>query len=175
MQVLAIKADIASRNVDVVVNAANPGLRGGGGVDGAIHRAAGPQLFRECSELQGCHTGQCVVTPGFALKAKWIIHTVGPDFRQLRDHNPTLADELLVLCYSNCLRTAARLGAKSIALPQISTGAYAFPFERAGPLAVQTVVSCAAALPLERIELICFADSELQRYKSLLAGAHPSD
>jgi len=130
-RVEVIQTDITQLAVDAIVNAANETLLGGGGVDGAIHKAAGPALLAECRTLGGCKTGQCKVTGGYRLPAKWVIHTVGPVWRGGGQQE----ESLLAHCYRNCLQTASHRGFKTIAFPSIGTGSFRFPLKRASEIA----------------------------------------
>ncbi len=148
-------ADITTLDVDAIVNAANTTLLGGGGVDGAIHRAAGPSLLEACRALGGCHTGSAKITPGFQLKARHVIHAVGPVWRGGAGDD----DDLLASCYSTALALAAEHRLTSIAFPAISTGVYRFPPERAARIAVGTVAADVAAAPghLRQVLFCCFS------------------
>jgi len=160
--------DITTADVDVVVNAANSSLLGGGGVDGAIHRAAGPDLVHECRLLGGCKTGQAKITKGYRLKAGHIIHTVGPVWR-----GGTFGEgALLASCYHSSLALAVQKGAKSIAFPAISTGIYKFPILDAAAIAVKTVADFLDAEPgcLEKIIFVCFDQTATDVYQQKLAG-----
>ncbi len=163
----AVKADITTLKVDAIVNAANSSLLGGGGVDGAIHRAAGARLLAECRVLGGCKTGEAKITMGYNLPAKFVIHTVGPVWYGGKNHE----DEYLAMCYRNCLKIAVEKVIHTIAFPSISTGVYGFPKERAAQIAVKSVVEHIdnSSLP-EKIIFCCFAESDHENYKYALSG-----
>ncbi len=163
MRIEAIKGDITRQDTDAIVNAANQSLLGGGGVDGAIHRAAGPELLEACRELGGCPTGDAKATPGFRLPARWVIHAVGPRYRD----GASGEAELLASCYRRSLEIADELGARSIAFPAISTGIYGYPADEAAEIAVTTVRPTPSAVELVR--LVAFDDETLGRYQRLLA------
>lgn len=170
MHLKAIQADITTLRVDAIVNAANTSLLGGGGVDGAIHRAAGPGLLEECRALGGCATGDAKLTKGHRLPAKFVIHTVGPVWRG----GGAGEEELLASCYRRSLQVAAEAGARSIAFPAISTGVYGYPFEQAARTAVDTVRRALAGIdaPAE-VTFCCFSKRDLQVYLALLADGAP--
>jgi O-acetyl-ADP-ribose deacetylase (regulator of RNase III) len=166
MQLQAMQGDITTLDVDAIVNAANSSLLGGGGVDGAIHRAAGPELLEACRRLGGCKTGDAKITPGFRLKARFVIHAVGPVWHGGKQHEP----ELLASCYQRSLELAVENKVTTIAFPSISTGVYAFPKERAAPIAIDTVRKFPAdGTTLERVIFCCFSADDLRLYQSLLA------
>lgn len=159
-RLVALQGDITQQDVDAIVNAANSALAGGGGVDGAIHRAAGAAALQAaCRALGGCDTGDAKPTPGFQLKARWIIHTVGPVWRG----GDFQEDDLLASCYRRSLEVAAELGARSIAFPAISTGVYGFPKDRAARIAVETIRSAPARV--DEVRLIAFDTMTLELYR----------
>lgn len=161
-----LRGDITRVSVDAIVNAANASLLSSGGVDGAIHRAAGPGLLAECRTLGGCATGDAKVTKGYNFPVRFVIHTVGPVWRGGDQHE----DELLARCYRNCLRLAAEPELRSLAFPSISTGVYGFPIARAAPIALREIRAGLRANPvLERVVVVCFSDTDLGHYKSAVA------
>ncbi len=161
-----VDGDITRMRVDAIVNAANTALRGGSGVDGAIHRAAGPRLLAACRDLGGCPTGRARITPGFDLPARWVIHTPGPVW----EGGTRGEDGLLEGCYYNALMLASLYDARSVAFPAISTGAYGFPVERAAGIAVRTT---AAFLDddaaIDRVVFVCRGDRSLAAHRAALA------
>ena len=148
-----IQGDITRQAVDAIVNAANTSLLGGGGVDGAIHRAAGPELLAECRTLHGCRTGEAKITKGYRLPARFVIHTPGPVW-----HGGGSGEEaLLASCYRSCLTLAAENGCKTVDFPSISTGVYHFPLEKASRIAITTIAAFLAEHPeIERVRMVCF-------------------
>lgn len=161
-----IRGDITEMQVDAVVNAANSTLLGGGGVDGAIHRAAGPELLKVCRNLGGCPTGEAKLTEGYNLPARLIIHTVGPVWMDGARRD----DELLACCYRNCFRLVQLHALRSVAFPSISTGAYGFPIERAAPIALREV--CEALehnRALEKVWIVLFNEQDLEVYQGASA------
>ena len=156
-------ADITTLAVDAIVNAANASLLGGGGVDGAIHRAAGPGLLAECRSLGGCAMGEAKITRGYQLPARWVIHTVGPVWRGGGYGEP----ELLASCYRRSLEIAAMHGLSSIAFPSISTGAFGYPIAEAAEVAARTVGSALRTFPMD-VTFCCYSPSDLAVYERVL-------
>jgi O-acetyl-ADP-ribose deacetylase len=161
----AVHDDITTLEVDAIVNAANSSLLGGGGVDGAIHRAAGPELLEHCRGLHGCETGDAKATPGFRLPARWVIHTVGPVWRG----GGSGEAELLASCYKASLERADELGARTLAFPAISTGIYGYPLDQAAKVAVDTLRNTPTSVT--DVRLMCFNDESFDAYRSALAEA----
>ena len=164
-QLRALRADITTLSVDAIVNAANSSLLGGGGVDGAIHRAAGPELLAACRLLGGCPTGDARLTAGYRLKAKYVVHAVGPVWRGGDQREP----ELLASCYRRSIELASAKGARSLAFPCISTGIYGYPVELAAKVAVSAVRSALVDHPLiEEVIFCCFSAADLEVYDRVL-------
>jgi O-acetyl-ADP-ribose deacetylase (regulator of RNase III) len=165
-RVKIIEGDITRQAVDAIVNAANTTLLGGGGVDGAIHRAAGPELLEETRQIGGCPTGEARMSKGYRLPAKWVIHTVGPVWAGGHRNE----DTLLANCYRNSLRAAVDAGAETIAFPSISTGAYRFPLERATEIAMrETKRFLESDDTIKQVVFVCFVEEVLKTYQDLLA------
>lgn len=170
--VRAERGDITQYDVDAIVNAANRTLLGGGGVDGAIHRAAGPGLLEECKKLGGCATGEAKSTGGHRLKARYVIHTVGPVWAG----GAKGEEALLASCYRNCMRLAKDLGVRSIAFPSVSTGVYGYPVALAAPTAVGTVLEALGDnAELTEVIFVCFDEKTLAAYRSALGAAGIND
>ena len=169
-KMIAVQGDITELHVDAIVNAANSSLLSGGGVDGAIHRAAGPELLEACRKLNGCPTGDAKATPGFRLPANWVFHAVGPVWRGGQQGE----DELLAGCYRRSMELAREHHAASIAFPAISTGVYRFPPERAAKIAIRTVRSEIEQSGVKQVQFACFDSGALSIYKRLLADSHRS-
>ena len=160
-----VNISIFDIEIDAIVNAANSFLSGGGGVDGAIHAAAGPELYDACSKIGHCDVGKAVITPGFNLKAKYIIHTVGPFYNH---YDKETNEMLLADCYRNSLNLAKKNGIKSIAFPCLSTGAYGYPLEEAAPIAIKTVSNWLKKNNDEMsVYLVCYTDREYEIYKGV--------
>ena len=165
-RITVVQGDMTEQKVDAIVNAANERLLGGGGVDGAIHRAAGPELKEECRQIGGCPTGEARITKGYRLPARHVIHTVGPVWQGGARGEP----EKLAACYRNSLRLAAESGVRTIAFPGISTGVYGYPLEDATRLAMTTVRDCLARLPgFEEVRFVTFGDGATEVAERALA------
>lgn len=165
-RVEVVQGDITRQDVNAIVNAANESLLGGGGVDGAIHRAAGPQLLQECRKLGGCQTGQAKITQGYNLLAKWVIHTVGPIWHGGQHQE----DELLAQCYRSSLALAVQHSIHTIAFPAISTGVYGFPLARATQIAVTEVKNFLAQnSSIKQVRFVCFGESAYTCYRNTIA------
>ena len=160
-----VLGDITEQDVDAIVNAANSSLLGGGGVDGAIHRAAGPDLLEHCRRLGGCATGQAKATPGFRLTARWVIHTVGPVWRGGGHGEP----ELLASCYRESLARADELEATSLAFPAISTGIYGYPVGPAAAIAVETVRS--TSTDVAEVRFVCFSEESWRAHDAVVRAS----
>ncbi|QSQ12042.1 O-acetyl-ADP-ribose deacetylase [Myxococcus landrumensis] len=167
MRLELIRGDITRVDADAIVNAANSALLGGGGVDGAIHRAAGPELLAECRLLRGCPTGQARLTRGYRLPARHVIHTVGPVWRGGSDGEPTL----LARCYQSAFALVEQQGFRTVAFPSISTGVYRFPIERAARIALGEIRKTLERMPsLEKVTVVLFSDADLETYQRVLSG-----
>lgn len=163
-KIAVIEGDITEQRVDAIVNAANTSLLGGGGVDGAIHRAAGSGLVAECRNLGGCKTGEAKITQGYNLPAQWVIHTVGPVWQD-GNHGE---EELLGSCYRRCLELAEQYNLKTIAFPAISTGIYRFPLELATTIAVQEVTTWLLNHPQLQVIFVCFGRATYDCYQTII-------
>ena len=164
-RITVIEGDITQQKVDAIVNAANSSLLGGGGVDGAIHRAAGSELLEECRKLNGCRTGDAKITKGYNLPAKWVIHTVGPIWQGGKQNE----DELLASCYRRCLELAQEHSIRTIAFPAISTGIYGFPMERAARIAIAQIKAFLEKnTSIEQVILVCFGQKAYEYYLSAM-------
>ena len=160
-----VQGDITKQAVDAIANAANTSLLGGGGVDGAIHRAAGPELLEECRGLHGCRTGEAKITKGYRLPAKFVIHTPGPVWHGGGQNE----DALLASCYRSCLTLAAEHGLRTVDFPSISTGVYRFPLDRAAGIAIGTIAAFLREHPeIERVRMVCFDDKTRGCYEAAL-------
>ena len=165
-RMVVVEGDITKLTVDAIVNAANESLLGGGGVDGAIHRAAGPELLAECRTLGGCATGSAKITAGYRLPAKWVIHAVGPVWHG----GGSGEDDLLASCYRTSLALAVQAGAKTVAFPSISTGVYRFPIERAAQIAVKTVADVLASNRIAQVTFCCFNAPSAAAHRAAIAA-----
>ncbi len=167
-----VQGDITKQAVDAIANAANTSLLGGGGVDGAIHRAAGPALLEECRTLHGCRTGEAKITKGYRLPAKYVLHTPGPVWHGGRSGE----QELLASCYRSCLRLASENGCRSVAFPSISTGVYHFPTDQASRIAVAAIAGYLAEHPeIELVRMVCFDQATKKCYDEALAAFEAQD
>jgi O-acetyl-ADP-ribose deacetylase (regulator of RNase III) len=167
-----IRGDITTLEVDAIVNAANSSLLGGGGVDGAIHRTAGPALLEECRTLGGCPPGEARVTGGYRLPARWVIHTVGPIWHGGTDNE----DATLAACYRSSLDLAVEVGARTVAFPSISTGVYGFPIPRAAPIALAAIRDALERhADIEAVTLVCFNDENYEAYAELLEAGESGE
>ena len=166
-KIMTILGDITKQNVDAIVNAANTSLLGGGGVDGAIHRAAGPDLLEECRTLKGCRTGEAKITKGYKLPAKYVIHTPGPVWHGGSKNEP----QLLASCYRSCLTLAVENGCKTVDFPSISTGVYHFPLEKASVIAINTIADFLKQHPeIEQVRMVCFDEKTKLHYDRAIAA-----
>ncbi len=167
-ELIVLKGDITKLRVDAIVNAANHSLLGGGGVDGAVHRAAGRELYEECKALGGCKTGEAKITKGYKLPAKYVIHTVGPIYGRENGKEA----ELLANCYKNSLKLAIEHNIKTIAFPSISTGAYGYPIEEASEIAITTVKKFLDDEKdhIEKVYFVAFSDADFKVYEDLLSN-----
>jgi O-acetyl-ADP-ribose deacetylase (regulator of RNase III) len=160
-----VQGDITKQDTEAIANAANSGLRGGGGVDGAIHRAGGPSIMEECRRIGGCPTGHAVLTTGGNLKAKYVIHAVGPIYRGGNRNE----EELLKSAYQSCLKIASEKGIKSIAFPSISTGVYGYPIDKASRIALTTIWDYLLKHPeIELVRFVLFGDTNYRAYEKTL-------
>jgi O-acetyl-ADP-ribose deacetylase len=167
-RLVLMQGDLTKVSADALVNAANSSLLGGGGVDGALHRAAGPELLAECRTLHGCPTGEARITGGYRLPARQVIHTVGPIWHGGHQQER----ELLARCYRSVFELVERHGLRSVAFPSISTGAYGFPIVQAAPIALREIRAALARQPqLERVTVVLFSASDLEVYRQALAAA----
>ena len=167
MKIKTILGDITKQNVDAIVNAANTSLLGGGGVDGAIHRAAGPELLAECRTLNGCRTGEAKITKGYRLPAKYVIHTPGPVWHGGAKNEP----QLLASCYNSCLKLAVENGCRTVDFPSISTGVYHFPLDKASVIAINTIAAFLEEHPeIEQVRMVCFDEKTKVHYDKAIAA-----